>query len=172
MGWVDAECDGIHLRPMVNGGQRDWPMSNKTAKDEMMQAHEAMARVLDVKLQNMPEWQAFRAIDRALLALDSVAGSRASAPIPRPRINGTPDSYTTLTGKALEELGQPITTPKLVEFIRKHRDLGDDLARVRVSISTSLSKDPRYKSVEWGNGRGWWYADKPLPDPAGMKKMF
>ena len=48
-------------------------MSTKTAKDEMMHAHEAMAAVLDAKLGALPEWKAFRAIDRALLALDTIS---------------------------------------------------------------------------------------------------
>jgi hypothetical protein len=48
----------------------------------MMQAHEAMARVLDAKLANMPEWQAFRAIDRALLALDSMSDARVPTHTP------------------------------------------------------------------------------------------
>jgi hypothetical protein len=147
-------------------------MTGKTAKDEMMQAHEAMARVLDAKLANMPEWQAFRAIDRALLALESINEPRISSPLPRQRINGAPESYTVLTGKALEESGQPIATPKLIEFIGKHRNLEGDIKKIKVSISTALSKDARYKSVAWGNGRGWWFADRPLPNPAGMKKMF
>jgi hypothetical protein len=34
-------------------------MSGKSAKEEMMQAHEAMAKVLDAKFANTPEWQAF-----------------------------------------------------------------------------------------------------------------
>ncbi len=46
-------------------------MTTKTAKSEMMQAHDAMAAVLESKIGAMPEWKAFRAIDRALLALDT-----------------------------------------------------------------------------------------------------
>jgi len=138
-------------------------MTSKTAKLEMMQAHEAMARVLDVKLKEMPEWQAFRAIDRALLALDSVNGAKAPTPAPRPRINGAPESYTVLTSKALDEAGGPVPFSTLIDFIGKRRDLGGDIKRAKVNISTVLSKDGRYKSVEWGNGRAWWYSDKPVP---------
>ena len=63
-----------------------------TAKTELMQAHEAMAAVLDAKFSTLPEWKAFRAIDRALLALETESTTRENstpaAPRPRIRLNG------------------------------------------------------------------------------------
>lgn len=140
-------------------------MTTKTAKEEMMQAHEAMAKVLDVKLQNMPEWQAFRAIDRALLALDLASEPKPPLPIhplPKARINSGPMPYVTLAFNCLTEAGKPVPTPKLVEYIAKHRDLGD-LEKAKVNITSSLSKDERFKSVEWANGRAWWLVGQPVP---------
>jgi hypothetical protein len=140
-------------------------MTTKTAKEEMMQAHEAMARVFDAKWSNMPEWQAFRAIDRALLALDHVSAPKLALPIqslPKARINNGPTPYVTLAFNALTEAGKPVPTPKLLEYIGQHRELGD-LEKAKVNITSSLSKDERFKSVEWANGRAWWLVGQPVP---------
>jgi hypothetical protein len=132
----------------------------------MMQAHEAMAKVFDAKWSNMPEWQAFRAIDRALLALDlASAAPKLEQPIlsaPKTRINNGPTPYVTLAFNALTEAGKPIPTPKLLEYIGKHRELGD-LEKAKVNVTSSLSKDERFKSVEWANGRAWWLVGRPVP---------
>ncbi|HXL69522.1 MAG TPA: hypothetical protein VN930_12300, partial [Xanthobacteraceae bacterium] len=62
-------------------------MTTKTAKSETMQAREAMAAVLDAKIGNMPEWKAFRAIDRALLALETEQPSTLPLLARKARIN-------------------------------------------------------------------------------------
>lgn len=144
-------------------------MTAKTVKREMMQAHEAIAAALDVKIGNMPEWQAFRAIDRALLALEL---EQPAAPKvepqadrkPRIRINGEHVPYMTLAVQALEEAGKPVTTIKLMEFIAARRPLsGNDPIKAKIVVQSSLSKDKRFKSVPWEGFRAWWYADKPVP---------
>jgi hypothetical protein len=141
-------------------------MTGKSAKEEMMQAHEAMAKVLDAKLANLPEWQAFRAIDRALLAIDLAASEPKNGlrilPPPKPRISHGPVPYVTLAFNCLTEAGKPVTTPKLIEYVAKHRELGD-LEKAKVNITSSLSKDERFKSVEWANGRAWWLVGHPVP---------
>jgi hypothetical protein len=142
-------------------------LTAKTAKSELLKAHEAIAAALDAKIGNMPEWQAFRHVDRALLALEE------EQPIPpsflqqarrRPRINGGHLSYMTLADQALTEVGRPVRTDKLMEFIAQRRPLsGDDPAKAKIVIQSSLSKDKRFKSVPWEGKRAWWYADRPLP---------
>ena len=132
-----------------------------------LQAHEAMAKVLDAKFPHMQEWKAFRAIDRALLP----DLERSSAPNViqehgrrrrRERINGVP-SYMKLADQALAETGKPITTANLVENIARHRPLSGDPAKAKIVIQSSLSKDKRLKSVPWGDKRAWWYADRAVP---------
>jgi hypothetical protein len=142
-----------------------------TAKTELMQAHEAMAAVLDAKFSNVPEWKAFRAIDRALLALETESGAGATPLSPprkriRVRLNGHGDekpSYTGLTMMALKERGRPIPTPQLMEFIRARRALDPDAERAKVTVTSTLSKSPHIKSVPWEGGRAWWFADRPVP---------
>jgi hypothetical protein len=137
-----------------------------TAKSEMMQAHEAMATVLDAKFANVPEWKAFRAIDRALLALETERPNGATAERPE-RITrtrpGFAPSYVSLSLQAMEEGKQPIPTRRLMEFIGKRRHLDGDPDRARVSVTSSLSKDRRIKSVPWEGGKAWWFADRAVP---------
>ena len=93
-----------------------------TAKSELMHAHETMAAVLDAKFSHIPEWKVFRAIDRALLALETEQASAAKTePSPRrvhSKSNGVP-SYNSLTDKALQEAGKPVPTGPLLLFIWK-----------------------------------------------------
>jgi hypothetical protein len=134
-----------------------------TAKNELMAAHEAMSSVLDVKFANVPEWKAFRAIDRALLALELEQGSVAKAPAPRLRLADGPPSYNALTEQALQERGKPIPTPDLMAFIGKHRQLVSDAEKAKINVTSGLSKSAKFKSVPWEGGRAWWYADRPVP---------
>lgn len=137
-------------------------MSTKT---ELLEAHKAMLTLLDAKIGHMAEWKAFRAIDRALLAIDE-QGPNGAAPPNRARFRqraGHPASYTELTDRALQSSGKPIPTPLLIEFVRGHRELGDDIKRATINVTSSLSKSDRFRSVPWEGGRAWWYADRPVP---------
>jgi hypothetical protein len=139
--------------------------------NELLDAHEAMVAVLDAKWANVPEWKAFRAIDRALLASITKAPS-APAPVPqrvqiprrRLRINDdAPIPYMTLADKALAATGKPITTSALMEYIIARRTVGNDPKKARIVVQSSLSKDERFRSIPWESGRAWWYADRPVP---------
>jgi hypothetical protein len=140
------------------------------AKTELLKAHEAMSSVLDAKLKDMPEWQAFRAIDRALIALESeqVPAPKRSVYQTLQKIAPMP-SYVSLTMKALNERGRPITTPALMDFIGKHRALGDDPEKAKINVTSTLSKDDRFRSIPWKGGRAWWWSDKEVPiEEAGL----
>jgi hypothetical protein len=137
-----------------------------TTKSELFEAHQTMTAVLDAKFGNVPEWKAFRAIDRALLAETERSSGSAPPHRERPRLNGRndqPHSYTALTGLALQERGKPIPTPQLMEFIGARRKLDSDSEKAKVTVTSTLSKSPRYKSVPWEGGRAWWFADRPVP---------
>jgi hypothetical protein len=160
-----------HVLMHYGSWQRLNAMTAKTAKHEMMQAHEAIAAALDAKIGNMPEWQAFRHLDRALLALEAEQPEQPPTPaaIPqRPRIrvrlNAAPPSYMSLADQALTETGKPISTARMLDYIAERRPLsGDNIAKAKIVVQSSLSKDKRFKSVPWEGKRAWWYADKPLP---------
>jgi hypothetical protein len=134
-----------------------------TAKSELMKAHEAMAAVLDAKFANVPEWKAFRAIDRALLALETeqITTVPVQARV-RMRAN-QPPSYNMLTELALTELGRPISTPQLIAFIEQRRDLDPDPKKAKINVTSSLSKSVQFRNIDWDGGTAWWYADRPIP---------
>jgi hypothetical protein len=135
--------------------------------NELIEAHEAMAAVLDAKFPNLKEWMAFRAIDRALLASLMKALPAPMAPKQRrerPRLNNNaPTPYMTLADNAMKASGKPLTTAQLMEYISARRETGPDPAKARIVVQSSLSKDKRFKSIAWAGGRAWWYADKPVP---------
>jgi len=148
-------------------------MTTKAAKAEMLQAHEALTAALDAKLGSMPEWKAFRHLDRALLALETEPEPRPVAERFverwRPRRNDSHPSYMSLADQALNQAGTPISTDGIVRYIAQHRTLSGDPVKTKIVIQSSLSKDKRFASVRWEGRRAWWYADKPLPknEPAG-----
>jgi hypothetical protein len=135
-----------------------------TAKSELMQAHEAMAAVLDAKFSQVPEWKAFRAIDRALLALEAEQPIMAvHAPVRFFSRRKQELSYNSLTEMALKETGKPITTQQLMDFIAVRRKVDSDPKKAKINVTSSLSKSSQFESVEWEGGTAWWYADRPLP---------
>jgi len=145
-------------------------MTTKIAKAEMLEAREAAVNALDAKIGNMPEWKIFRAVDRALAALDETTPAEKSTPRivrSRYRINGGGTapypSYMSLAEKALNEVGHPVPTNGMVSFIAKHRPLSGDPDSARNVIQSSLSKDERFVSVPWQGARAWWFTGKEVP---------
>ena len=134
---------------------------------DLIEAHEAMASVMDAKFPHLKEWAAFRAIDRALIS--AIKGNSA-APQPKPlspriiqRAPDSPTPYMTLAAQALTEAKKPVSTLAVLEYIKKRRPVVGDPKKWRIVVQSSLSKDERFKNVNWDGGRAWWWADKPLP---------
>jgi hypothetical protein len=137
------------------------------AIDELAAAKEALAIALDAKLANMPEWQAYRRIERAVSALEKEASSVAivnhvlgfgrSARMPRQA------SYADLAIEIITKNGAPLPTPDIVAEIGKIRDLGSDPEKARVNVSSSMSKDPRIANVPWRGGKAWWISGREVP---------
>jgi hypothetical protein len=141
-------------------------MSTKT---NLLQAHQTMVDVLDLKFKNVPEWIAFRAIDKALLELIVEPGSSPKDVSDRQPRKASSLSYVDLAIGALEEASQPLSTPKIVEHIASIRQLPSDPLKTRISISTSLSKDERLRSIPWQGSRAWWFTDREPPkESAGL----
>ena len=144
-------------------------------KQELQKAREELAKGLDAKLHDMPERRAIRAIERAILAMTTEENDREPLEPAKPpkthveikfpggsavRLHLT---YTRLTALASEEKGKPITTPELMEFIGKNRPLDSDLEKAKINVTSSLSKDKKFKSVPWENGAAWWWSDREIP---------
>jgi hypothetical protein len=136
-----------------------------STKDNLLQAHKSMIAVLDHKFQNVPEWKAFRAIDKALLDLieaPSTATSNGSVAKRSPRVSSKL-SYLQLGIEALNAAEEPLTTVKMIEFISARREIPGDLDHVKRNIVSTFSKSSGLKSVPWRGGRAWWHVTRPVP---------
>lgn len=155
--------------------------------DVLHRTREDLASILDAKLKDMPEWRAMRAIDQAIAALQERPATPAQPKVPPRRQSTTiwPDAnrqspptaaewslanptrayptYTNLATEIIGDKGSPVTTAELIDYVGKHRPLGPDQEKAKVNITSSLSKDERFVSVPWGNGRAWWLANRELP---------
>lgn len=141
-----------------------------SVKDNLRQAHQTMIEVLDRKFQDVPEWKAFRAIDKALQDLAKEPSIDALNGVEAPNLTRVPSesSYVELGIEALNEAGEPVTTAKMIEFISARREISADRDRARVTIGSSFSKSDRLKNVAWRGGRAWWHTNRPVPkEPAG-----
>jgi hypothetical protein len=135
-----------------------------TEPKDLIEAHEAMALVLDAKFPNLPEWRAFRAIDRLLYAALRTPVTTEQGRRQRVRLSDdAPLPYMTLADHALAASGLPLSTTALMDYITAHRAVGDDPKKARIVVQSSLSKHERFRSIPWQGGRAWWYADKPVP---------
>ena len=135
---------------------------------ELEQARSEMLSVLDVKFASVPEWRAYRVIDRLLMTMGDAVPGTTNGSAHRVRRQGrgrraTGESYADLGLKAIREAGTPLRTEKLLEFIGTHRSLAGDPKKIRINVQSSLSKDPRVVSIAWEGARAWWFADKPPP---------
>jgi hypothetical protein len=136
-------------------------MSNKA---DLLQARNEIMAVLDDKFRNVPEWKAFRAMDRALMAMDghiTLMGSDES-PLPTSR-KRSKLSYVDLALEAIRRSGKPVPISEIVAFIGSQRDVRNPDS-IRVNIQSALSRDPRVQSIVWSGGRGWWFADREAPE--------
>jgi hypothetical protein len=141
-------------------------MSNNTAW--MIQVRDDLVAALDAKLKDMPEWRAFREVDRQIVAASSGA-AQAAGPRPgrRPRTDsfGAPRKpYADLALDLINSSGAPQPTPEIVAYIMEQQPQpGRDVRKVRINIQSGLSRDPRLTSVAWGKGRAWWHSNRPVP---------
>lgn len=134
------------------------------ARDEIKLARAQLAEALDARLAGDPLWKAFRAMDRALDSLE-----QSHVPKTQPYVLDTGrtvhlvPTYNVLAKQVILDAGRPVPTSEIMEFIRRHRKLSADPEKAKVNVTSSLSKDKRFKSVPWENGRAWWYGNEPPP---------
>jgi len=135
-------------------------------RSDLLRSRTDLLEVLDQKLKTVPEWRAFRAVDRAIAAMDTAA---PAAPMLTNHgedgsLGPLGNSYPDLGLQAIQSYGRPVPTPQMVQYIRDRRELPDDADRAKVNISSALSHDERLKNVPWQGGRAWWYADRQVPN--------
>ena len=130
--------------------------SEPTKMNNLQEAHESMAAVLDEKLSTSQEWLVFRSIDQMLL------NSLRKAPLPS-FIRRQPEQvpYMTLVDAALKDSNKPLTTNELVTYISHKR--GSEPKKIKAVVSSSLSKDKRFCNIPFADHRAWWYTNRNVP---------
>jgi hypothetical protein len=131
-----------------------------SSRDDLLEAQSAMLAVLDEKLKDMPEWRAFRAMEKFITAIgNSVESGESPASPQHPEREKL--SYGDLGHLVLSEAGKPLATPEMLAAVARRR--GVDPEEKKAVISTALSKDERIENIRWGNGRAWWLVGRALP---------
>jgi hypothetical protein len=149
-----------------------------SAEQDIIQAREEMATILDQKLSDMTEWKAFRAMDKAIAALKAInmtlermadgelppdLAARNGTLVRKPRVPRS-ESYAALAIQAINREGRPLHIDNIVAFIAGARGLSlEEGEQLKVAIGSGLSRDRRLRSVVWHGGRGWWYSNQELP---------
>jgi hypothetical protein len=120
---------------------------------------------LEAKLAAMPEYRRLQFVRKTLAdlkALPRVASASAG--------NGTdngavvpPRSTPAAAQAALEATGHPLDTRALLPIMPKFGKVVGGLDPAR-NLSSTLSADERFESVDWNGARSWWLAGKPLPN--------
>jgi hypothetical protein len=68
--------------------------------------------------------------------------------------------------RVLASVGRPMSLVNLVSQMHRHGFIDDKDESTAASVSSVLSRDDRFKSVQWNGRRRWWLAEAPLPaDP-------
>jgi hypothetical protein len=145
-------------------------MSTTTPYLELQRSRDELLALLEKKVGHLPEWKAFRAVERAITAIRTpaapvspTAGANGATERPTRRPADAPIPYGTLGLRALEITGLPVTTAEMIAFICKHREMPSDPNKTKANIVSALSHDDRFQSVSWRDGRAWWHANQPPP---------
>ncbi len=149
-------------------------MATENQMAGLLRARSKMIAALDRKFKNLPEWQAFRAIDDLVVVnMNGSAGLGADAHV-IPESNEShrrrPGRKKRSTGTlgdlgvaAITEVGRPITTDAMVTYVGERRVLNKDPKRARINVQSAMSHEDRLKSIKWRGGSAWWFADREPP---------
>jgi hypothetical protein len=135
-----------------------------STKADLISAHKAMSAVLDAKFAKVQEWQAFRAIDKALIALIDSGFTPANQFVQKPvRQQGRRSAVRALSPTTqarnmaelvIREVGRPVPLSELYEKIAARGvTLGGKFPNRR--LSAILGDTGTLVSTE----QGWWIAD-------------
>jgi hypothetical protein len=130
---------------------------------DLIQARHEMMGVLDEKFKNVPEWRAFRAIDRVLMAMNGSSAEGESTDIihpPRVRLTGFA-SYVDLGVDLIRRTGKPVPTTEIVSFVAQQKNRAPE--DIKTNVQSALSRDNRIESIRWSGGRGWWLKGQEVP---------
>lgn len=131
-----------------------------------------MIQEVEARLARSPDYITLRALERARDEIEAQYHERvvdhdtgaelALVPTGRQFKKGGP-SQLDAAAQALEQAGEPLTTPEMVNRVRL---LGAKVggAKPNINLSSSLSKSEDFQNVKWKGETAWWLANRPLPN--------
>jgi len=135
-----------------------------SSKSELWEARSDLMSALDEKLRNLPEWRAFRAIDRLAFAAISPAESKPGKKRGR---KSAGRSYGDLGVAAIKSAAAPQPTNTIMEYVIARRGMGSDPKKAKTNVQSALSRDSRIESIPWHGGRAWWLVGLEPPKDNG-----
>lgn len=129
------------------------------SKPDLYVIREKMLVALDAKFAGVPEWEAFRELDRYIAVGEEQTPARGA----KKRRTKKRVSYADLGVDILTTMAKPMATAEMVKFIASNRGLSPDDSKVKVNIQSALSHDDRFKNVAWRGGRAWWFKNREVP---------
>jgi hypothetical protein len=149
-------------------------MATEKQQAGLLKARDKLIGALDRKFKNLPEWQAFRAVDDLVFGAmngsadthKDVPEERESADPPRRRPGRKKRSTGSLGDlgvAAVNETSRPVTTDAMVAYVGERRALNKDPKRARINVQSAMSHEKRLVSVKWRGGTAWWHADREPP---------
>jgi len=131
-------------------------------REQLIGARGALQKAVDRALEEMPEYKALQRVEEALAALDATSpgGERPTEPDQFDRSNL---SYANLAIQALRHTGQPMTTPEIIGYIARFRQIASDPEKAKINVSSALSKEEGLVNLAWKGGRAWWLRREQIP---------
>ncbi len=118
---------------------------------------------LERRLEASPDFRRLTVLRRTLNDLLAITTPQAAVYEADPYVRDKMLSLPAASMRALREAAQPLPTRRLLEEIQKLGKVVGGQNPVN-NLSNTLSQDPRFNSVEWGDARAWWLAGEPVPE--------
>jgi hypothetical protein len=118
------------------------------------------------QLAENADFKAIQALDQAIAALSSKranGGSSGRIPFQVPH-HGRRLSQPAAAKQIILKHGKPVPTRQLLEEIGTLGVRVGGANPINNLVSVLSSRREEFKSVPWGDGRGWWVAGQPVPE--------
>lgn len=133
--------------------------------DSALESMRALRDQIEERLQATEDYRALRALDKAIAEMQGAERPvppwrRVTAPAPTPIRDRLPQADA--AARVMDQRDEPIPIAELVPLVRQagaHVGGNDPEA----SLSSTLSKDERFRSVRFNGRPAWWFRSKSYP---------
>jgi hypothetical protein len=148
------------------------------AHNETLAALDALIAKVQARLALSPDYIELTALQKARAEIAPVASRASKAMVddetgesilmlPTGRFDGKPPSQLEAALAELRDSGEPLTTPQLVERVRKR---GGTVGgkNPNVNLGSTLSRAEMLKSIRWKGDHAWWFKNRPMPNETSL----